>query len=80
MLNTLAFQVAVIKKLAKIETNQKEMIALLNTITVSSTPSAANNREYFSSLPDFPLSSELQLREFDDYLRDTDNFETAVSY
>lgn len=77
--NILAFQVAVIKKLAKIESNQKEMIALLNTIAVSSTPSVPNNREYFSSLPDFPLASEFQLREFDEYLKNPENFERAVS-
>lgn len=68
-----------IRKLAKIETNQREMLHLLNAIAGSAAPlSSGNDKEYFASLPEFPLSSQAQVIAFNQYLETDADFQRAV--
>ncbi len=75
----LAFETVVIRQLAKLEANQKEMLKTLNSfVSQSNHCSGEADREYFASLPSFPISAEAELKSFDEYLRTEDNQERAV--
>lgn len=69
----------IIRQLAKLEANQKEMLKTLNGLVFRSNQSSGEaDCEYFASLPRFPISTEAELKLFDEYLREEDNLERAV--
>jgi len=68
-----------LRQLAKLEANQKEIIKTLNGLVSRSNQSSSEaDHEYFESLPQFPISTEAQLKSFDEYLTTEDNLERAV--
>lgn len=73
-----AFQNIVIRRLAKLEEGQKEILMLLRGLSSTNNPTGGM-KEYFTSLPAFPLTHISAVSCFDQYLSNDEDFERAVS-